>query len=147
VSERFPAILETKEYLFFTSCIVMTFAFKSLSLLANSVKPQLLTSSKLQSPHDLIHAATPTQLMLFLPSFSLETLATAGGPILVRSSLVSSARFLNTSSTPDVKNGISTKLSENRPRRALFYGKYLKREFPAVRPYTRESEDKGKLTT
>ncbi|KAI8576677.1 hypothetical protein K450DRAFT_255628 [Umbelopsis ramanniana AG] len=70
----------------------MTIALKSFSLLAYGVKPQMLAS----------------------------TIATTSRPVVFRSSVFAAVRLLNTSST-EIKNGISTKLSENRPRRALFY--------------------------
>lgn len=64
---------------------------------------------------------TLTQLVLFS---RIEAIATTSRPVVFRSSVFAAVRLLNTSST-EIKNGISTKLSENRPRRALFYGMLL----------------------
>ncbi|KAG2183217.1 hypothetical protein INT43_006221 [Umbelopsis isabellina] len=76
----------------------MTVALRSLSLLARSAEPQLLRS---------------------------KTVGVVTRPSLLRSSVLSTVRLLNTATAPEAKNGVSSKLSENRPRRALFYGKSI----------------------
>lgn len=54
-----------------------------------------------------------------------ETVGVITRPALLRSSVLSTVRLLNTATAPEAKNGVSSKLSENRPRRALFYGKSI----------------------